>query len=260
MLIDTHAHIDMQNYLQNFDEVLSAAKLNSVEKIIIPGVEPSGYERIIELVEKYDELYGALGVHPGDSNTFNDETVSKLLKFGLNKKIVAIGEIGLDYYWDKSFVNLQKEVFTKQIEIAKELKKPVIIHDRDAHFDSFQILKSTGASEVGVVMHCFSGAVEFAKRCIDEGFYIALGGVVTFKNAKKIKEVAKYVPLDRLLLETDSPYLTPEPYRGKENRPAYVKYVAMEIANLKDVPFELVAQKTTENAVRVFNLDKVENG
>ena len=254
MLIDTHSHIDMDNYKDRFEEVLKTAFEYGVEKIVIPGVEPSGIERILSLCEKYENIYGAVGIHPEEVNYF-DENSEKLLKEYLkHEKIIAVGEIGLDYYWDKSQTEKQKEIFEKQILIAKEAKKPVLVHDREAHQDTFEILKKTNAAEIGVVMHCFSGSPEFAAECVKEGFYIALGGVTTFKNAKKAKEVAKTVPLDRLLLETDAPYMTPVPYRGKENQPAYVKFVAQEIANLRNISFEEVAKATTENAQRLLKI------
>lgn len=254
MLIDTHSHIDMDNFKDKFDEIVENAKAFGVEKIVIPGVEPAGFERISMLCKKYENVYGAVGVHPSDAVKF-DESAEKAMKELLSHpKIVAVGEIGLDYYWDKSQVELQKEVFARQIEIAKEFKKPVLVHDREAHQDTFEILKAAKAKEVGVVMHCFSGSPEFALECVKEGFYVALGGVVTFKNAKKMKEVAQVVPLNRLLLETDAPYLAPEPFRGKENQPAYVKFTAEEIANLRGISFDEVASKTTENAKRVLNL------
>lgn len=254
MLIDTHSHIDMDNYKDRFEEVLKTAFEYGVEKIVILGVEPSGFERILSLCEKYENIYGAVGIHPEEVNYF-DENSEKLLKEYLkHEKIIAVGEIGLDYYWDKSQTEKQKEIFEKQILIAKEAKKPVLVHDREAHQDTFEILKKTNAAEIGVVMHCFSGSPEFAAECVKEGFYIALGGVTTFKNAKKAKEVAKTVPLDRLLLETDAPYMTPVPYRGKENQPAYVKFVAQEIANLRNISFEEVAKATTENAQRLLKI------
>lgn len=254
MLIDTHSHIDMDNYKDRFEEVLKTAFEYGVKKIVIPGVEPSGFERILSLCEKYENIYGAVGIHPEEVNYF-DENSEKLLKEYLkHEKIIAVGEIGLDYYWDKSQTEKQKEIFEKQILIAKEAKKPVLVHDREAHQDTFEILKKTNAAEIGVVMHCFSGSPEFAAECVKEGFYIALGGVTTFKNAKKAKEVAKTVPLDRLLLETDAPYMTPVPYRGKENQPAYVKFVAQEIANLRNISFEEVAKATTENAQRLLKI------
>lgn len=254
MLIDTHSHIDMENFEQRFDEVLKNAKQNDVEKVVIPGVEPSGFKKISEICEKYENIYGAVGVHPEEVNSFNEEAEELIKKYLKNPKIIAVGEIGLDYYWDKSQIEKQKEIFERQILIAKEAQKPVLVHDREAHQDSFEILKRTKANEIGVVMHCFSGSPEFAMECIKEGFYIALGGVVTFKNAKKVKEVAKIIPLDRLLLETDAPYMAPVPYRGKENEPAYVKYVAQEIANLRNISYEEVAETTTNNAKKLLKI------
>lgn len=254
MLIDTHTHIDLDNFKDRFDEVIETAKEYGVGKVVIPGVEPSGFGRIVELCEKYDNVYGAVGVHPEELGTYNDEAENLIREYLKHPKIIAAGEIGLDYYWDKSQVERQKEIFEKQIMLAKEAKKPVLVHDREAHLDTFEILKKTDAKETGVVMHCFSGSPEFALECVREGFYIALGGVVTFKNAKKAKEVAKAVPLDRLLLETDAPYMAPVPFRGKENQPAYVKIVAQEIADLRGISFEEIEQATTANAERVLGI------
>ena len=254
MLIDTHTHIDMENFADRFDEVMQTAKDYGVEKVVIPGVEPSGFDRIIKLCEEYPDVYGAVGVHPEELNSYNEEAESRIKELLKHKKIIAIGEIGLDYYWDKSQIEKQKEIFERQILIAKQAQKPILVHDREAHPDSFEILKKTNAAETGVVMHCFSGSPEFAQQCINEGFYIALGGVVTFKNAKKVKEVAKTVPLDKLLLETDAPYMTPVPFRGKENQPAYVKFVAEEIAKLRGVSFEEIAEATTANAKKLLKI------
>ena len=198
-------------------------------------------------------MYGLLGVHPSEVKDWNDNLIDKIKKYAKNKKIVGIGEIGLDYYWDKSFNDLQKEVFIKQIKLANELNLPISIHDREAHKDTYDILKEYNKNSK-IIMHCFSGSVEFAKECVKEGWYIALGGVVTFKNAIKMKEVAKNIPIENLLLETDAPYLTPVPYRGKTNQPAYVKYVAEEIAKLRDTSFEEIDRITTQNAERVFNI------
>lgn len=254
MLIDTHTHIDMENFADRFDEVMQTAKDYGVEKVVIPGVEPSGFDRIIKLCEEYPDVYGAVGVHPEELNSYNEEAENKIKELLKHKKIIAVGEIGLDYYWDKSQIEKQKEIFERQILIAKQAQKPILVHDREAHPDSFEILKKTNAAETGVVMHCFSGSPEFAQQCINEGFYIALGGVVTFKNAKKVKEVAKTVPLDKLLLETDAPYMTPVPFRGKENQPAYVKFVAEEIAKLRGVSFEEIAEATTANAKKLLKI------
>lgn len=260
MLIDTHAHIDMEDFEPDFEQMLARAAQNGVEKIIIPAVEPSTFERVIKTAQKHENLYAATGVHPSDAKTFSPDALEKMEEMIKQPKVIAVGEIGLDYYWDKSFNDLQKDVFSAQIEFAKKHKKPIIVHDREAHGDTLEILKMTNAHETGVIMHCFSGSPEFALECVKEGFYIALGGVVTFKNAKKMKEVAKVVPLEKLLVETDSPYLTPEPYRGKRNEPAYVKYAAQEIANIRGISFEELAKATTENAMRVFRFDEAKNG
>ncbi len=258
-MIDTHSHIDFDCFEAKLDEILKSAQESGIEKIIIPGVREQEFSRIIDLIEKYDCLYGALGVHPSEAKSCTKEVLDAIEKLASHPKIVAIGEIGLDYYWDKSEIDKQKEVFISQIEIAKRTNKPIIIHDREAHEDTFNILKELNAREVGVVMHCFSGSVEYAKQCIKEGYYIALGGVVTFKNAKKPKEVAHEIPLEFLLLETDAPYLTPVPHRGEENQPAYVRFVAEEIARIKNINIQEVDKQTTLNACNLFKFCESSN-
>lgn len=255
MLIDTHAHIDFDDFHKDgeFQKHLDEMSDAGVEKVVIPGVNASGFDRIIQLIEAHQNLYGAMGIHPSDAKQWDDNSYEQIKSLAKNPKVVAIGEIGLDYYWDKTFNDTQKEVFIKQIEIAKEIKKPIIVHDREAHQDTLNILKDTNAKEVGVVMHCFSGSPEFALECVKEGFYVALGGVVTFKNAKKAHEVAQIVPLENLLLETDSPFLTPEPYRGKLNSPAKVRLVAEKIAQLRQISTEEIEEATTINAQALFN-------
>lgn len=252
MYIDTHSHIDFENFKDDFDEMLHKCKDAGVEKIVIPGVEPAGYERIVELIEKYDNLYGAVGIHPSEAKQMNDETFELTKEFAQHQKIVAIGEVGLDYYWDKSFNDLQKDIFKRQIELALDLKKPLLVHDREAHKDTFDILTSYDLKDVPVIMHCFSGSKEFALECVKKGFYIAFGGVVTFKNAHKPKEAAQAVPLDHLLLETDAPFLTPHPHRGERNAPFYIPLIAQEIANLKEITTKEVEETTTSNAQKIF--------
>lgn len=251
-MIDTHSHINMIEGL-SLDEVIKNAKDNGVDKIFLPSAYPKDIDDIMPIIEKYDCVYGMLGVHPTEAKDWTDDLIDKIREYSKHPKIVAIGEIGLDYYWDKSFNDLQKEVFIKQIKLANELNLPISIHDREAHKDTYDILKEYNKGSK-IVMHCFSGSVEFARECIKEGWYLALGGVVTFKNAIKMKEVAKSIPFDKLLLETDAPYLTPVPYRGKENQPAYTKFVAEEIAKLRGITFEEVDKVTTENALKIFSL------
>lgn len=251
-MIDTHTHI---NCIDDFsiDEILKNASDNGVEKLIVPSAYASDIDIVAELASKYENVFGLLGIHPSEVKDWTDDLIDKIKESAKSPKIVGIGEIGLDYYWDKSFNDLQKEVFIKQINLANELNFPISVHDREAHKDSFDILTEFNKNSI-VIMHCFSGSVEFMHECVKQGWYIAIGGVVTFKNAIKMKEVAKEVPLDKLLIETDAPYLTPVPYRGKTNQPAYVKYVAEEIANLRNTSFEEIDEQTTKNAKLVFKI------
>lgn len=251
-LVDTHSHINTLEKITP-QEAIDNAKANGVEKIIVPAATVNDIDEVLKFVNKYENTFGLLGVHPSEVKDWNDSLLDKIREYSKNEKIVGIGEIGLDYYWDKSFNDLQKEVFIKQIKLANELKLPICVHDREAHKDSFDILKKYNKTS-DVVMHCFSGSVEFAKECVKEGWFIALGGVVTFKNAIKMKEVAKEVPIENLLVETDAPYLTPVPFRGTENQPAYVKFVAEEIAKLRGITFEEVATATTRNAEKVYGI------
>lgn len=251
-MIDTHSHINMIEGTP-IESVIQNAIENGVDKIIVPSAYPKDIDDVIKLVNRYDNVYGMLGVHPTEVKDWTDDLPDRIREYSKNPKIVAIGEIGLDYYWDKSFNDLQKEIFIKQIKLANELNLPISIHDREAHKDTFDILKEHNKNSK-IVMHCFSGSVEFANECIKEGMYIALGGVVTFKNAVKMKEVAINIPLDRLLLETDAPYLTPVPFRGKENQPAYTKYVAEEIAKLRNITVDEINKATTQNTFEVFGI------
>lgn len=251
-MIDTHTHINCIEEI-SVEDIIKNALDKGVEKLIVPAAYPTDIEVVKELAQKYENVYGLLGVHPSEVKGWNDDLIDKIKEYSKSSKIVGIGEIGLDYYWDKSFNDLQKEVFIKQIKLANELNFPISVHDREAHKDTFDILTEYNKNSA-VVMHCFSGSVEFMKECVKQGWYIAIGGVVTFKKAIKMKEVAKEVPLDKLLLETDAPYLTPVPYRGKTNQPAYVKYVAEEIASIRGISFEEVDEITTQNAKKVFSL------
>lgn len=255
-IVDTHSHVDMIEGITT-EEVIQNAHDAGVNKIILPCAYPRDIEKINELTLKYKEFYGLLGVHPSEARDWTDDLYDKIRVLAAqNKKIVGIGEIGLDYYWDKSFNDIQQEVFIKQIRLANELNLPICVHDREAHLDTLNILKEHNHGSK-VVMHCFSGSVEFMRECLNAGLYIALGGVVTFKNAIKAKEVAREVPLEKLLLETDAPYLTPVPFRGKENQPSYTRLVAEGIANLRAISVEEVASQSTRNAHEIYNLGEI---
>lgn len=249
-IINTHSHVNMLRET-NIDEAIQ----NAIDNKIVTIVPSSSAQDIFDtdkFIKKYNDIYGYVGVFPEEVKDFSDKTLADMEEIiKSNPKIIGIGEIGLDYYWDKSFKELQKEVFIKQIEFANQMNLPLNIHSREAHLDTLEILKKYNKNSTAI-MHCFSGSLEFARECIKEGIYIALGGVVTFKNAKKTKEVAKNIPLEYLLLETDDPYLAPVPFRGKENQPMYVKYVAEEIANLRGITPEEVAKTSTENAKEIF--------
>ncbi len=254
MLFDTHAHLNATQFNEDVEQVIERARAEGVSHIVVVGFDRPTIERAMELADQYSFIYAAVGWHPVDAIHMTDDDLMMIEQLAAHPKVVALGEMGLDYYWDQSPKEVQKEVFRKQIRLAKKVKLPIIIHNRDATADIVHILREEQAAEVGGVMHCFTGSVEVAHQCIDMNFYISFGGPVTFKNAKKPKEVAKEIPLDRLLIETDCPYLTPHPFRGKRNEPSYVKYVAEAIAELKGLSFEEVAQKTSDNAKRLFGI------
>ena len=224
-----------------------------VKKAVIPSVEVSSMEKVIAAAEADENIYAMIGIYPSEAKTYTQEVEDRMIELAKNHKVKAVGEIGLDYYWDKSFVDLQKEVYVKQILLANKLNLPIVIHDREAHKDAYDLLLEYNQSSKAL-FHCFSGSVEFMRECVKKGWYIALGGVVTFKNAVKMKDVAREIPLDKLVLETDSPYLTPVPFRGKPNTPAYVRYVAEEIANLRQIPLNELIDITTNNAERFFEI------
>ncbi|WP_026673693.1 TatD family hydrolase [Alkalihalobacterium bogoriense] len=254
MLFDTHVHLNADQFKDDIVTVIERAKDAGVHNMVVVGFDEITINRALELVEKYDWLYAAVGWHPVDAIDFNEQYLNWLEQLSSHPKVVALGEMGLDYYWDKSPKDVQKEVFRKQIQLAKKVKLPIIIHNREASEDIVTILKEENAQEVGGIMHCFSGSLETAKQCLQMNFHISFGGPVTFKNAKKPKEIAKQIPLDKLLIETDCPYLAPHPYRGKRNEPAYVKLVAEQIAELREMSVEELAKITTANAKKLFGI------
>jgi len=253
-LFDTHAHLDAPQFDEDREEMIARAREAGVELIVNIGFDRQTIPTTMELAEKYDFIYAAVGWHPVESIYMQEEDLGWIESLCSHPKVVAIGEIGLDYHWDTSPKDVQHKVFRQQIALAKKVKKPIIIHNRDAHADIIKILKEEGAAEVGGIMHCFSGSWEIAKQCLDMNFYISFGGPVTFKNAKVPKEVLKNVPLDRLLIETDCPYLTPHPYRGKRNESAYVALVAETAAQIKEISLEELAQITMQNGKNCFRI------
>lgn len=253
-IINTHSHVNTLKDL-NIDEAIQNAQKEKIVTIV-PSTSTTDIFEVSDFVKKHEDVYGYVGIFPEEAKTFTSQTLSDMEQIiKNNKKIIGIGEIGLDYYWDKSFKELQKEIFIKQIDFANQMNLPLNIHSREAHLDTLEILKKYNKNSIAI-LHCYSGSAEFAKECIKEGIYIALGGVVTFKNAIKTKEVAKIVPLEYLLLETDDPYLAPVPFRGKENQPMYVEYVAEEIAKLRGITTEEVEKATTQNALKIFDFPK----
>lgn len=255
MLFDSHAHLNDERFDEDREELICSLQEKGVDLVVNPGACIKTSIESIELANKYDFIYAAVGAHPHDVGELDDTAIDILRKLATeNEKVVAIGEIGLDYYYDNYPREVQKEWFKKQIELANELKLPIIIHDRDAHGDTFEIIKNYKSPEIGCVLHCYSGNVELAREYVKMGCYISLSGTVTFKNNKKTKEVAREIPLDRLLIETDSPYMAPTPHRGKRNDPSLVQFVADTIAIEKGISYETVCEATKENAKRFFGI------
>ncbi|ACL74556.1 TatD family hydrolase [Ruminiclostridium cellulolyticum] len=254
MIFDTHAHYDDEKFDEDRDGLLQELYSNGIGYIVNASADINSLDASIELSGKYDFVYAALGIHPHYADQINDEVIERIKKLCKNSKVVAIGEIGLDYYYDNSPRDIQKHWFERQIELAKELELPIIIHDRDAHEDTLNIIKKTNAQQVGGIFHCFTGSREMALDVLKHNLYIAVGGAVTFKNSRRIKEVVEAVPLDRLVIETDCPYLTPEPYRGKRNNSGYLIHIIEKIAEIKGVSSEEIEEATLINAKKVFKL------
>lgn len=253
-LIDSHAHINDRRFAADREEVLARARGAGLAGIVNVGFDLPSSAECLELADKYPFLYAAVGVHPHDAGEVPPDYLDRLRELARHPKVVALGEMGLDYYRDLSPRETQRKVFREQLALARELNLPVIIHDRDAHTDVLDILRRDGLGPRGGVMHCFSGDWEVARECLDLGLYISLAGPVTYPNAQKVREVAARVPLERLLVETDCPYLPPQPWRGKRNEPAYVRCVAEEIARLRGISFAEVALASARNCQHLFGL------
>ncbi|MDR3541919.1 MAG: TatD family hydrolase [Desulfosporosinus sp.] len=255
MIWDTHAHVDDPVYTEDFQEVVARLQSSGISRVTNVGYDLPSSERSVQLAQDYDFIYAIIGIHPHNAEEVTAETWSKLLLLAKQPKVLAWGEIGLDYYRDLSPRSIQKEIFIQQISLANEVGLPIVIHNRDAHQDVMEIVKAH-PPKYGGVFHCYSGSWEMAKVLLNLGFYLSFAGPVTYKNARHTVEVAGRAPLDRILVETDSPYLTPEPRRGKRNEPAYVREVVKKIAEIKNLPFEDVASQTMRNAELVFRLVK----
>jgi TatD DNase family protein len=255
VLVDTHCHLDPQYFPAGPDEVLARAREAGVEGFVVIGVgaDLAPARAAVALAKRMNERAGAaIGVHPHDARTLDDAAYAELARLGAEPEVVAVGEIGLDYHYDHSPRDVQRATFARLVGLARELKKPIVIHTRNAPADTLDILRSEGARDVGGVIHCFSEDRPFAEQALDLGFDVSFSGIVTFKTSVAIQEVARWAPLDRILVETDSPYLAPIPKRGKPNEPAYVVHTAHRVAELRGMAFEALAEATTVNAERAF--------
>jgi len=251
MLVDSHCHLDFPDLAQRLPEILERMQQNNVGCAVCIGVNLEDFPRVLALAESHPHLYATVGVHPEYTDA-EEPTEQKLIELAAHPKVIAIGETGLDYYWQKDRPEWQRDRFRRHIRAAITTGKPLVVHMRDAADDTLRILDEEGAQTVGGVMHCFTETWEVARQALDLGFYISFSGIVTFKNALAIKEAAEKTPLDRILVETDSPYLAPVPYRGKTNEPAYVRHVAEEIARLRKLSLEEVSDATTANFFNLF--------
>ena len=254
MLVDTHAHLDDVKYTGDLDEVIARAGEFGVTRIISMGDTMAASRNAVQIAEKYDGVFAGAGVHPQEALSLIAGDYDRLAQMMTHPKVKVLGEIGLDYYYENASREKQQEIFIRQLDVARQMHMPVSIHDRDAHGDTMAILKKEGKGLTGSI-HCFSGSWEMAKELLKMGWFLGVDGPLTFKNAAKLPEIIAQIPLDRLLLETDSPYLAPVPKRGRRNEPAYVKYIAEKVAEIRNIPLEEVAQQTTQNAVNLFNLD-----
>ena len=254
MIFDTHAHYDDDAFDEDRDELLSGMTAKNVEYIVNVGASMASSKRSIALAEKYPFIYAAVGVHPDEVGELNEEKFNRLREWTKHEKVKAVGEIGLDYYWDKERHDLQKHWFMRQMELAHEVNLPIIVHSREAAKDTLDMIIAAKPLDLSGIIHCYSYSVEQAREYLNMGYYIGIGGVLTFKNAKKLKEVAEYAPLSQIVLETDCPYLAPTPYRGKRNDSSMIAYVAEELAAIKQMPIEEVLCITNENGKKLYHI------
>ncbi len=256
MIFESHAHYDDEVFNEDRDELLSKMKENGIENIINISADLESVKTTLILAEKYDYIFATVGIHPSETAALDEQKFEWLEEQASKPKVVAIGEIGLDYYWKEPDKEIQKQWFIRQLQLAKKIQKPVIIHSRDAASDTLSILQSKEAEDISGVIHCFSYTKETAKILLEKGYYFGIGGVVTFSNAKKLVEAVEYLPLDKILLETDSPYLAPVPNRGKRNSSLNIPYIAEKIAEIKKVSYDTVVEQTNKNAKELFQINK----
>ncbi|GAB4072103.1 TatD family hydrolase [Barrientosiimonas marina] len=254
MLVDTHVHLNADEFAEDREETIQRAFDAGVEYMVVVGFDRQTIPLAIEIAERYDTIYAAVGWHPVDAVDMTDDDLNWIEELSSHPKVVAIGEMGLDYHWDKSPKEIQKDVFRRQIALAKRVNMPIIIHNREATEDIRDLLQEEKASDIGGIMHCYNTSAAYMQSFLDMDFYISIGGPVTFKNATLPKDAAAAVPSDRLLVETDAPFLAPHPNRGKRNEPAYVKLVAEKVAELRGQSFEELSHMTTANAFTFFNI------
>ena len=254
MIFETHAHYNDEAFMEDRDEIFAQFKEKRIGRVVNIASDLESIDECLELTQKYPFMYCALGIHPSDCLPLTDSLLAQIREKLKEPKVVAVGEIGLDYYWDTPDRPIQKHWFEEQLEMAREVKLPVVIHSREAAQETMQIMQAHRAQEIGGVVHCYSYSLEMAREFVKMGFFIGIGGVVTFKNARKLKEVAQGIPIENIVLETDSPYLAPVPFRGKRNSSLYLPYVAEAIAQLKGMDTEEVIARTEENAERLYRL------
>lgn len=255
MIFDSHAHYDDESFNEDREIIINQLKENGIGTVINVSSSMETIKTTLKLADTYDFIYASVGVHPSDTRDLNDEQFKEMKKMAMHKKCVAIGEIGLDYYWDEPERTIQKKWFEKQLCLAEEMKLPVIVHSRDAAKDTYDILKEFTQIE-NIVIHCYSYSREMAEKFMELGYYFGVGGVITFKNAKKLRESVEIIPMDKLLIETDCPYLSPEPYRGKRNSSLNLCYVAEKIAKLKGISTKEVIEITEKNAKKFYRMEK----
>ena len=253
-IFDTHAHYDDEAFDEDREELLAGLPGQGIARVVNVGASLASCKKTLELMNRYDYIYGAIGVHPSETGELNEENFKQIREWCSHEKCLAVGEIGLDYYWDEPEREIQKKWFVRQLDLAREVKLPVVIHSREAAKDTADIMTAEHAEEIGGVVHCYSYTRETAKIFLDMGFYFGIGGVLTFKNAKKLKEAVEYIPMDRIVLETDCPYLAPEPNRGKRNSSLNIPYVVTVMSQLKGISEEEVRKAAWENAIKLYRM------